>query len=206
MGRIGRSASPARFPRTLAHRPAAHQPRRRAARVPAHPARPPGWHLRNGSLVAGEPTITDAAPGIVPESLHPWVWDAARKLWESGHRRHAVQAAATAINKHLQDKLDRHDLADDKLLQEAFSVKAAEPGKPRLRIPGDPSSPTVASLQRGVPQFGVGCFWVIRNPTTHETAEWSPQKALEQLAALSILARLIDMCDVATHSAANPEG
>jgi Protein of unknown function (Hypoth_ymh) len=109
--------------------------------------------------------------------------------------------AATAINERLQDKLGRHDLADDKLLQEAFSDKPAQPGKPRLRIPGDPRNPTVASLQRGAPQFGVGCFWVIRNPATHET-DWPPQEALERLAALSVLAQLIDMCEVAT---INPE-
>jgi hypothetical protein len=111
---------------------------------------------------------------------------------------------ATAINKRLQDKLGRHDLADDKLLQEAFSDKPAQSGKPRLRIPGDPRNPTVASLQRGAPQFGTGRFWVIRNPATRETADWPPQEALEQLAALSVLARLIDMCEVATHQATAP--
>jgi len=158
-----------------------------------------GWHVRDGSLVSGDPRPAEAAPDLIPESLHPWVWDAARKLWESGHPRPAVQAAATAINERLQDKLGRHDLADDKLLQEAFSDKPAQPGKPRLRIPGDPRNPTVASLQRGAPQFGTGCFWVIRNPATHETADWPPQEALEQLAALSVLARLIDMCEVVTH-------
>jgi len=163
-----------------------------------------GWHVRDGSLVSGDPRPPEASPDIVPESLHPWIWDAARKLWESEHYRPAVQAAATAMNERLQDKLGRHDLADDKLIQEAFSDKPAEPGKPRLRIPGDPSNPTVASLQRGVPQFGVGCFWVIRNPATHETADWSPQEALEQLAALSVLARGIDMCEVATHQLAAP--
>ena len=57
-----------------------------------------------------------------------------------------------------------------------------------------------------MPQFGVGCLWVIRNPATHETSEWAPQEALEQLAALSVLARLIDLCEVATHEAATPGG
>ena len=37
-----------------------------------------------------------------------------------------------------QVPLGRYDLADDKLLQEAFSDKPAEPGTPRLRIPGGP--------------------------------------------------------------------
>lgn len=61
------------------------------------------------------------------------------------------------------------------------------------------ANPTVASLQRGAPQFGVGCLWVIRNQATRETADWPPQEALERLAALSVLARLIDMCEVVTY-------
>lgn len=81
--------------------------------------------------------------------------------------------------------------------RKALATSPPSPGKPRLRIPGDPRNPTVASLQRSAPQFGTGCFWVIRNPATHEIADWPPQEALEQLTALSVLARLIDMCEVA---------
>lgn len=85
--------------------------------------------------MSGDPRPAEAAPDLIPESLHPWVWDAARKLWESGHRRPAVQAAATAISERLQDKLGRHDLADDKLLQKGFSDK---PAQPRQAAPADP--------------------------------------------------------------------
>jgi hypothetical protein len=101
------------------------------------------------------------------------------------------------MNEHLQDKLGRHDLADDMLLQEAFSDRPAGPGQPRLRIPGDHRTPTVASRQRAALHLGLGCFWAIRNPSTHETTEWPPQEVLEHLAALSVLARLIDMCEIA---------
>lgn len=82
------------------------------------------------------------------------------------------------MNERLQDKLGLDDLVDDKLLQEAFSASPPEPGWPRLRVPGDPRNPTVASHQRGAVSLGLGCTWVIRNPATHETAEWSPQEAL----------------------------
>jgi hypothetical protein len=41
-----------------------------------------------------------------------------------------------------------------------------------------------------------GCFAGIRNPASHEHGDdWSEQKALEYLAALSILARWIDECE-----------
>ncbi|GAA2507357.1 hypothetical protein GCM10010393_45220 [Streptomyces gobitricini] len=136
------------------------------------------------------------APSIAADQFHSWVWDAARPFWESQHFRAAVHTAASSINAHMQNKLGRSDIADDKLVQEAFSDKAPEPGKPRLRIPGDPTSPTVQSRQRGALQLGLGVFFAIRNPAAHETGEWTEQEALEQLATLSVLARIIDSCQV----------
>ncbi|MFF4364170.1 TIGR02391 family protein [Streptomyces sp. NPDC001351] len=136
------------------------------------------------------------APSLPADQFHPWVWDAARTFWDSQHYRAAVHAAASAINAHLQAKLGRRDVADDKLVQEAFSDKPAEPGKPRLRVPGDATSPTVQSRQRGALQLGLGSFFAIRNPAAHETGEWTEQESLEQLATLSVLARLIDSCQV----------
>jgi len=137
------------------------------------------------------------APSLSADRLHPWIWDAARTLWESQHYRAAVHRGASAINANLQDKLQRLDLADDKLVQEAFSDKTPEPGKPRLRVPGDPANQTTQSRQRGALQLGLGVFFAIRNPAAHETDEWAEQEALEQLATLSVLARLIDNSTVA---------
>jgi uncharacterized protein (TIGR02391 family) len=136
------------------------------------------------------------APSLLADRFHPWVWDAARTFWESAHYRAAVHAAATSINAHLQDKLGRRDLADAKLVQEAFSDKAPEAGKPRLRIPGDQTDPGVQTRQRGALQLGQGAYFAFRNPAAHETGDLAEQDALEQLATFSVLARLIDQCQV----------
>lgn len=141
---------------------------------------------------------TPQAPSMPADQLHPWVWDAARTFWVSEHYRSAVHTAASAINAHLQNKLGRGDVSDDKLIQEAFSDRSPEAGKPRLRISGDPTSPTVQSRQRGAMHLGLGIFFALRNPAAHESGEWPQQEALEQLAALSVLARLIDACNVAS--------
>jgi hypothetical protein len=132
------------------------------------------------------------APALPADQFHPWVWQAAQTLWDSGHYRHAVQAAATAISDHTQAKLNRRDVADDNLMQQAFSPSPPQAGKPRLRYPGDPSNPTVQSRQRGALQYALGCFFAIRNPATHEQGEWDQQIALECLASFSVLARWID--------------
>jgi hypothetical protein len=44
-----------------------------------------------------------------------------------------------------------------------------------------------------------GCFAAIRNPASHDALDELPeQEALEQLAALSVLARLVDSSTVQT--------
>jgi len=142
--------------------------------------------------------LAPEAPVLPADHLHPWVWGAAQTLWESLHYRQAVLAAATAVSAHTQSKLQRRDVTDDKLMQEAFSDKPPEKGKARLRVPGDPTDPTVKSRQRGGLQLGLACYFAIRNPAAHEVDEWPEQIALECLATMSVLARLIDGCMVAT--------
>lgn len=45
-------------------------------------------------------------PKLAAANLHPWIWDAAVGLWDDGHRREAVQAAAVALfDRHLPAKL-----------------------------------------------------------------------------------------------------
>ncbi|MFF3288472.1 TIGR02391 family protein [Streptomyces sp. NPDC003023] len=138
------------------------------------------------------------APSMPADGFHPWVWDAARTFWESKHYRAAVHAAATSINAHLQEKLGRRDLSDAKLVQEALSDKDPEPGKPRLRIPGDQKDPGVQTRQRGALQLGQGAYFALRNPAAHETGDLAEQEALEQLATFSLVARLIYQCYVVT--------
>lgn len=141
--------------------------------------------------------LRPTAPAIAADQLHPWVWDAARTFWGSKHYRAAVHQAALSINAHLQDKLDRRDISDDRLVGASFSDKEPDQANPRLRVPGDPTDQTVQSIQRGAGLFAMGCFQVIRNPAAHEHDDWPKHIALERLAALSVLARLVDESRVA---------
>ncbi|MFE4255051.1 TIGR02391 family protein [Streptomyces sp. NPDC056910] len=153
---------------------------------------------RSASSVPARGTLAPDSPSLPTNGLHPWVWDAARTFWESAHYRAAVHAAATSINAHLQSKLGRRDVSDAKLVQEALSDKAPEPGRPWLRIPGDQSDPGVQTRQRGALQLGQGAYSALRNPAAHEMGDLPEQEALEQLATFSVLARLIDQCQVLT--------
>lgn len=133
------------------------------------------------------------APKLTHEILHPWVWGAAQALWETGHFRNAVHAAATMLDEHLQAKLGRSDLTGTALAREAFSISDPRPGRPRLRLDEKLNDEMFKSLHEGAMHFAEGCFMLIRNAAAHRTSRLKERSAIEQLAALSYLARLIEV-------------
>jgi uncharacterized protein (TIGR02391 family) len=137
------------------------------------------------------------APSLAADAMHPWVWGSARQLWDAEAYQDAVGSSARTINARLQQKLGRHDISELDLINQAFSDKAPEVGKPRLRFPGDRSDPRWSALQNGARSFGAGCFQAIRNRAAHdEETGWTKHEALEYLAAFSILARWIEICEI----------
>lgn len=138
--------------------------------------------------------LGDDAPQLSAAVMHPWPWEGARSLWQSGHFRDAVTAAARKVNAETQNKVGRRDVGEAKLFQSVFSGDDPKPGQPRLRVMTDDSSETFKSIHRGLMAFAEGCYAAIRNPNSHEDAlpELPEHEALEQLAAFSFLARRID--------------
>ncbi|WP_280509575.1 TIGR02391 family protein [Nocardia farcinica] len=148
-----------------------------------------------------EENLGENAPELSAAELHPWIWEGAKSLWQSGHYREAVGGAIRKINAETQNKVGRRDLSETKLFQESFSEKVAEPGKKRLRRMQPDGSDTYKSVQRGAMALAEGVFAGIRNPLSHEVdQELSEQEALEYLAALSVLARWVDQSDVESAS------
>ncbi|MFF2025085.1 TIGR02391 family protein [Streptomyces sp. NPDC058171] len=141
--------------------------------------------------------LGDNAPQLSAAALHPWVWDGARALWQSGHFREAVTAAARKVNAETQNKVSRKDTSETKLFQNAFSLTTKQ-GEARLRLMPDDGGDTFRSVHRGAMAFAEGCYAGIRNPNSHEDnlPELPEHEALEQLAAFSVLARWIDTADV----------
>ncbi|MCY3618189.1 MAG: hypothetical protein OXH29_12220 [bacterium] len=145
-------------------------------------------------------------PTLAADRLHSWVWSAAANLWDDGHHIAAVDAAFKKVELQTQQKLrasKRRSGAD--LYAQAFSLDDPKPDTPRLRIPHidrAEAQETWNSAHEGAMHVGMGCAKGIRNPLAHpsedtsETGEDEKQEALEQLAALSVLARWVDECDV----------
>lgn len=140
--------------------------------------------------------LGSAAPRMSADGLHPVIWQAAGRLWEDGHYAQAVQRAATLLSAEIRDRVGRHDLQDVALMNEVFSTSPPSSGRLRLRWPGDDLDLTVKSMRDGIRSYAVGCFQAIRNPATHSGEALSEQEGLEQLAALSTLARWTDACEL----------
>ncbi|OBG39341.1 TIGR02391 family protein [Mycolicibacter heraklionensis] len=143
----------------------------------------------------------DQSPRITASSLHHLIWSAAETQWTLGQRHEAVLAAAKAVNSQLQAKVGRRDVSEADLVKQAFSDKAPEVGKPRLRFTAIEDEKTCESMRGGALEFGSGCFRAIRNPVGHlpnAELEMTEQEALERLAALSLLARFIDDAEIET--------
>ena len=144
-------------------------------------------------------------PALAADRLHRWVWNAAISLWDGGQFKQAVHAAATTVEEQTQLRLDRGDLSGADLYTQAFKVgKVGEPpdGR-RLRfnhleeLTGDAKrNRSWVSAHEGAMHFGRGCAQGIRNLNAHGTGELPEQEALEYLAALSVLARWVDECEV----------
>ena len=132
------------------------------------------------------------APALPADQFHAWVWDAARTFWDAGAYAVAVEQAAKSVTAHTQQKT-ACNLADDDLMAQAWSDDPPKPERPRLRLPGDRTSNTWRSRQRGARALAQGCYAGIRNLAAHEhEPAWPQQVALEYLACLSVLARWID--------------
>lgn len=138
----------------------------------------------------------EAPPTVGAEAMHPLAWSAAARLWNDGHYRQAVAAAAENLVVLMKTRTNRNDAAETALWQEAFSDKAPVPGKPRLRWPGDPVDRDVKTMNDGLRQFAPGAQMTIRNTAAHGAAEFAEQAALERLAVLSLLARWVDHCEL----------
>ncbi len=139
----------------------------------------------------------EAPPTIGAASMHPLIWGAARPLWVDGHFRQAISAAAESLIAQVKARAGRYDVADTPLWQQTFSEKAPEPGKARLRWPGDPTAnQDVKNMNDGLRFFAPGVQMLIRNPATHSIDEMAEQEALERLAVLSLLARWVEQCVV----------
>lgn len=87
------------------------------------------------SIDEAEQILGPVGPKLAAANLHPWIWNAAVDLWDDGHRREAVQAAAQALfDNHMPAKLGVPSLGAKDLVAMAFATDPPTARNPRLRL------------------------------------------------------------------------
>jgi uncharacterized protein (TIGR02391 family) len=117
--------------------------------------------------------------------LHSAIEDAAGQLYQDGHYAHAILDAVKALNNlvRLRSGLDTDG---DALVTTAFS-----PGNPILRF-NDLQDESDRNEQKGFMMMFAGAVAGLRNPRAHKLIKDDPERALEFIAFVSLLAKLLD--------------
>jgi len=118
--------------------------------------------------------------------IHPEIERAAGDLFRNGHYANAVEDACKVLDMLVKIRSGKHDLSGTDLMQHVFS-----PNNPILKF-SEIQTQTEESEQRGMMFLYAGAMLALRNPRAHEIIEDDPEKALEYIAFLSLLAKSLD--------------
>ena len=118
--------------------------------------------------------------------LHPEIARACSKLFHDGHYANAVEDACKVLDSLVKMRSGRGDLSGTDLMLTVFSQKA-----PILKF-NELQTETHKSEQMGMMYLYAGAMLALRNPRAHELVEDHPERALEYLGLLSLLAKSLD--------------
>ncbi|HEX3439544.1 MAG TPA: TIGR02391 family protein [Pseudolabrys sp.] len=117
--------------------------------------------------------------------LHPEIARAASKRYQDGHYADAVEAAVKGLNNLVRLR-SGSDLDGTKLMESVFSPNAPELKFNALADQSDKDE------QKGFMMLFSGAVAGLRNPRAHKFIQDDPERALEFIAFVSLLAKLLD--------------
>lgn len=119
--------------------------------------------------------------------LHDTIRDAAGQRHRDGHYADAIEAACKALSNLVQTKADKFDLDGTDLMRTVFSAK-----KPLLCFTPYPyRDKSDESEQEGMMHLYEGAMLALRNPRAHKLVDDDPERAMEFIAFVSLLAKLL---------------
>jgi uncharacterized protein (TIGR02391 family) len=121
--------------------------------------------------------------------IHPEVQRAVSRLFAGGHYSNAIEDACKVLDGLVKLRSGKHDLSGTELMQFVFSPK-----NPILRF-SKLETESERSEQQGMMFLYSGAMLALRNPRAHELIEDDPEKALEYIAFISLLAKSLDKAE-----------
>ena len=133
----------------------------------------------------GETTTGRALRAYEGLDLHPEIECAAGELYRGGHYANAIEDAVKALNDLVRLRSGQ-STDGTSLMERVFS-----PSNPILRF-NDLSDQSDRDEQKGFMMMFSGAVAGLRNPRAHKLIKDDPERALEFIAFVSLLAKLID--------------
>jgi uncharacterized protein (TIGR02391 family) len=118
--------------------------------------------------------------------LHPEIARAASELYLNGHYANAIEDAVKALNAFVRLRSGVEDRDGDALMSFVFSVKDPILAFNELKDENDRNE------QKGFMMMLSGAVAGLRNPRAHRLVQDDPERALEFIAFVSLLAKLVD--------------
>ncbi len=118
--------------------------------------------------------------------IHPEIADAAGGLVEDAHYAEAVENACKALEMVVQKRSGVADKSGTGLMQGVFGG-----ANPVLKV-ADLNTPTGRDEQQGMTFMFAGAMLGLRNPRAHSLRTDDPERAIEYIAFLSMLAKIAD--------------
>ena len=142
--------------------------------------------MRRRSAGWGKPERSSILRALGELDLHPEIERAISQLFRDGHYANAVEDACKVLDGLVKIRSGRIDLSGTDLMQTVFSAKS-----PVLKF-NELQTETEKSQQQGMMFLYAGAMLALRNPRAHEIIQDDPERALEYIAFLSLLAKSLD--------------
>jgi len=143
-----------------------------------------------GDMALAESAYGSALRAFRELDIHPEVLRAVSKLLEDGYYSHAVEEACKTLDKLVKVRSGKQDLGGAELMQFVFGDK-----NPILQF-NKRESESEQSEQQGMMFLYSGAMLALGNPKAHDFIEDDPEKALEHIAFISLLAKSLDKAEL----------
>lgn len=135
---------------------------------------------------SGDSPVGRAIRAFADLDLHPEIERAAGQLFHDGHYANAVEDACKVLDMLVKLRSMRADPSGTELMQLVFS-----PNSPILKF-NDQTNASEKSEQQGMMYLYAGAMLALRNPRAHGLVNDHPERAIEYLSFLSMLAKALD--------------
>lgn len=144
-----------------------------------------------------EEELEDAGQGVSTKplkayeglDLHPQIEKAVGSLFKSGHYANAIEDAVKALNSIVRLNSGVDDKDGTSLMEFVFNPK-----NPVLKV-NQLSDQSDRDEQKGMMMMFSGAVAGLRNPRAHKLIEDDPEKSLEFIAFVSLLAKISDAAE-----------